>query len=115
VSGLIVRAFGSTDLRVIIDSGNLHSDFSSFDPANGISIKGSVWGWREIPLMDDGTKGDETSDDGRFTERPGKLARRLAQSPRVASWICLRRSQVVGRTGTAEFVGKACRCTLTGP
>ena len=65
--GLTVRPFGSTDLRLVIDTGNLDAAFSGFDPADGVRVKGSAWGWREIDIPDDGTKGDETSGDGRFT------------------------------------------------
>ena len=30
-------------------------------------MKGSAWGWGEVTLRDDGTKGDATAGDGKYT------------------------------------------------
>jgi hypothetical protein len=65
--GLTIRAFGTTDLRLTLDSANLAPSFGDFDSADRVRVKSSVWGWREIDAVDDGTKGDEMAGDGRFT------------------------------------------------
>lgn len=62
-----IPAFGEIDMRLTLDTSMLHMDFAEFDPANGVAVKSSAWGWSEIALVDDGTMGDETADDGVFT------------------------------------------------
>jgi hypothetical protein len=63
----VISAFGDVDLMLTLDTGALHSDFSSFDPSTGVAVKGSGRGWTEVPLADDGTGNDATANDGVFT------------------------------------------------
>jgi hypothetical protein len=55
------------DLKLTLDTGALHADFSSFDPTTGVEVKGSGWGWTEVAMADHGTGGDATASDGVFT------------------------------------------------
>lgn len=66
-TGLVIPAHGTTDFRLVIDTANLAPEFAAFDPANGITVKSSGWGWSEIMCVDDGTTGDVTASDGLFT------------------------------------------------
>lgn len=66
-TGLTIAAFGEIDLRLTIDTSSLAAEFSEFNPANGIAVKGSAWAWQEIGMVDDGTEGDETAADGIYT------------------------------------------------
>lgn len=66
-TGLTIAAFGDIDLRLSIDTSSLAAGFEEFDPANGITVKGSAWGWEEVGCVDDGTNGDVESGDGIYT------------------------------------------------
>lgn len=65
--GLVLPAFGTTDLRFTVDTATLAMGFEAFDPANGVKVKSSAWGWSEQTMVDDGTKGDAMAADGVFT------------------------------------------------
>lgn len=67
VPGLTIAAFGTIDMRLEIDTSTLAPEFSTFDPANGINVKGSAWAWEEIGCVDDGTAGDQVAADGIYT------------------------------------------------
>lgn len=67
VTGLVIEAFGTTDVRFLLDTDALAPEFAGFDPANGITIKGSGWGWLEIGAVDTGAGGDDVAGDGVFT------------------------------------------------
>jgi hypothetical protein len=62
--GLSFPAKGSTDLQLTIDTKNLGA--GTWDKTR-VAVKGSAWGWSEIVLVDDGTKGDATAGDGIYT------------------------------------------------
>lgn len=66
-AGLTIPAFGDINLRLEIDTSTLAEEFAEFMPANGITVKGSTWGWEEIGCVDDGTGGDVTASDGIYT------------------------------------------------
>lgn len=65
--GMALPAFGTTDVRLTIDTSTLAPGFEAFMPANGVKVKSSAWGWSEQTMVDDGTKGDVTAADGVFT------------------------------------------------
>lgn len=62
--GLTLKKFGTTDVQFIIDKAALAA--GTWDTSK-ITIKGSGWGWNEILLVDDGTLGDATAGDGKYT------------------------------------------------
>ncbi|TNF26046.1 MAG: hypothetical protein EP329_21900 [Deltaproteobacteria bacterium] len=62
--GLVIPAFGTTDMKLEIDSANVSSLFTG---ATAFKVKGSAWGWAEVVMTDDATKGDGTASDGIFT------------------------------------------------
>ena len=66
-TGMALPAFGTTDLRLTINTTTLAPGFEAFMPANGVKVKSSAWGWSEQTMVDDGTKGDVMAADGIFT------------------------------------------------
>ncbi len=62
--GLVLPAFGTTDLQLTLDTNNLGP--GTWDPSV-VKVKGSAWAWGNITLADDGTKGDATAGDGIYT------------------------------------------------
>ncbi|TMA25121.1 MAG: hypothetical protein E6J78_18650 [Deltaproteobacteria bacterium] len=62
--GLTLKKFGTTDIQFVVDKNALAT--GSWDTSK-ITIKGGGWGWNEIQLLDDGTRGDATASDGKFT------------------------------------------------
>jgi hypothetical protein len=64
---LVLPAFGTTDLLLEIDTSSLAPEFATFDPTNGINVKGSAWTWVEKPTLDDGVAPDRVASDGIFT------------------------------------------------
>lgn len=66
-TGMALPAFGTTDLRLTINTTTLAAGFEAFMPANGVKVKSSAWGWSEQTMVDDGTKGDVMAADGTFT------------------------------------------------
>ncbi len=71
VPGLTIAPFGEVDFRLEIDvsadGANLNALFQGLDYTGKVRVKGSAWGWSEVDLTDDGTKGDTTSGDGVYT------------------------------------------------
>ncbi|MBI4817814.1 MAG: hypothetical protein HY791_16250 [Deltaproteobacteria bacterium] len=65
--GLVIPAFGTTDMRLKLDMNNLHPDFALSETATVVMVKGPKWGWAEKLMFDDGTKGDETAADRVYT------------------------------------------------
>ncbi|MCA9549234.1 MAG: hypothetical protein KC933_04315 [Myxococcales bacterium] len=64
---LVIEANGDIDMRLKVDTSTLAMGWE-FDPATqDIKVKGSYASWVEIPCLDDGSKGDETSGDGIYT------------------------------------------------
>jgi len=70
-TGMTIAPHGTIDLKLTIDvsaqGANLSPNFQGFDYTNKVRVKGSAWGWQEIALTDDGTKGDEAAADGVYT------------------------------------------------
>jgi hypothetical protein len=71
-AGLTLIPFGTTDLKVVIDTNALlartlaDGGVGTWDTSK-VRIKGSGWSWALAELLDDGTKGDATAADGKFT------------------------------------------------
>jgi hypothetical protein len=73
-TGLTIPAFGDRDLRLTIDINVVKTatigvgvPFMDVDPALGVAVKSSAWGWFPVLLMDDGLRGDAAANDGIFT------------------------------------------------
>lgn len=62
--GLTLRPFGTIDLRLTLDQNRLASGTT---PATDVRVKSSAWSWTEQVMVDDGSRGDLTARDGRFT------------------------------------------------
>ncbi len=69
--GFFIDAFGTYDLKVVLDVGQLSETLWPFDPAsNSVFIKGSMNSWTRQELADDGDfeiNGDELAGDGLYT------------------------------------------------
>jgi hypothetical protein len=65
--GLTFAAKGSIDLQLTLNTASLLTGFTYTPGVTTIAVKGSAWGWSNIALLDDGTKGDVTAGDGIFT------------------------------------------------
>jgi hypothetical protein len=63
--GMTFPAHGTTDMKLTIDTANLLTG-TTWD-TSVVKVKGSAWGWSEVTLVDDGTKGDATAGDGIYT------------------------------------------------
>jgi hypothetical protein len=63
--GLTIAAVGTVDLKLTLNKNNL--DTTGTWSTATVKVKGSAWGWSEITLADDGTKGDATAGDGNYT------------------------------------------------
>ena len=61
--GITFPAHGTTDLKLVVTKTALAA---GFDPTT-ITVKGSAWGWVEKAPYDDGTHGDATANDGKYT------------------------------------------------
>jgi hypothetical protein len=72
-TGLTLLAFGTNDLKLVIDTGalvarpNLPDGGTATWDLSTIKVKGSAWGWKEATAYDDGTHGDDTSGDSKYT------------------------------------------------
>ena len=66
-TGQTFPLFGTTDMRLEIDTNALSPDFSLWTSADTLEIKGSNWNWGLIALVDDGTMGDLQTGDGIYT------------------------------------------------
>jgi hypothetical protein len=64
--GINLTKFGTTDIQFIVDKNALATSGGPWDTSK-VTIKGSGWAWSEVTLVDDGTKGDATAADGKFT------------------------------------------------
>lgn len=71
-AGLVLPKSGTIDLQLNIDvsdeGANLNAAFQGIEYSD-VKVKGSAWGWTEVAMVDDGTKGDATSGDGIYTFR----------------------------------------------
>lgn len=63
-AGQTFPAHGTTDMQLVIDTNALGA--GTWDTSK-ISVKGSAWGWTEVQLKDDGTKGDAAAGDKKYT------------------------------------------------
>jgi hypothetical protein len=63
-TGQTMPAFGTVDLKLTIDTNNLAAGTWTGRP---VQVKGSAWGWVDIPIVDDGTLGDDVAGDGIYT------------------------------------------------
>jgi len=63
-AGQTFPAHGTTDMQLVIDTNALAA--GTWDMSK-ITVKGSAWAWTEVQLKDDGTKGDATAGDGKYT------------------------------------------------
>ena len=68
--GMAIAKHGTIDLMLGIDvsgdGANLDATFQGVAYTD-VKVKGSAWGWGEIAMSDDGTKGDTTAGDGKYT------------------------------------------------
>ena len=53
VAGMTLKAFGTTDVRLVLDTGNLDPS-GTWDPTT-VAVKCSAWGWGSMLLTNDGT------------------------------------------------------------
>lgn len=60
--GLTFAAFGTTDVALTLDTGNLDAG-ATWDTST-VEVKGSGWAWNEITMRDDGVAPDTTAADG---------------------------------------------------
>jgi len=73
VPGLKIHQFGDIDIKLGLDTAELHADFAKVKPrpddpeSYQIFVKGSMNQWTNVQLLDDGTKGDEKAGDGIYT------------------------------------------------
>jgi hypothetical protein len=65
--GITFGAKGAIDLQLTLNTAQLLPAFSYTAGTTVIKVKGSAWGWSDVTLLDDGTKGDATAGDGIFT------------------------------------------------
>lgn len=69
-AGLLIPPFGTTDLRLTLDAraggAALALPFQGSAPSS-VAVRSAAWGWNDLPLVDDGTHGDEQGGDGIFT------------------------------------------------
>lgn len=63
--GTTLAAFGTTDLRIVIDTHNLDPG-GTWDTGK-VAIKGSAFAWYLTTLLDNGALGDVTAADGKYT------------------------------------------------
>ncbi len=61
--GQSFKPFGTTDVQLVLDKTAVPTTFDT----SKIEVKGSAWGWQLIPAVDDGTKGDATAGDKKYT------------------------------------------------
>ena len=63
-AGQTFPAHGTIDMQLVIDKNALAT--GTWD-TSVVKVKGSAWGWSEVTLTDDATKGDATAGDGKYT------------------------------------------------
>lgn len=64
-TGMTFPPFGTTDLRLVIDTNNLDPG-GTWDTSK-VAVKGSAFAWYLTQMHDDGLLGDVTSGDGKYT------------------------------------------------
>lgn len=69
--GLTLQPFGTIDLRLTLDLSQLAP---GSPPATDVRVKASAWSWTEQLMVDDGTYGDLSARDRRFTFVLGEFA-----------------------------------------
>lgn len=71
--GFALKAFGTTDLKLVINTNALATRPTLPDGGTAgwdttkIAVKGSAWSWQEVELKDDGVAPDDTASDGNYT------------------------------------------------
>ncbi|MFH1529846.1 MAG: IPT/TIG domain-containing protein [Pseudomonadota bacterium] len=70
--GLVLQPFGAIDLKVTVDTNDLHPDFAYIQDWAGINVylKGNMNMWTPVQVVDsgpDGGKGDDVAGDGIYT------------------------------------------------
>ncbi len=70
--GLVLQAFGTIDIKVTVDTNDLHPEFAYIQDWAGIQVylKGNMNMWTPVQILDagpDGDKGDEVAGDGIYT------------------------------------------------
>jgi len=79
--GVVRPAPGTTNLKLVLDTAALKAPATGTWDTSEVRVKGLAWGWFEVPMYDDGTHGDATAADGKWTFQlsdwtgPGKPAR----------------------------------------
>lgn len=75
--GMTLDPFGTVDVKVTVDVGNLNPEFAMVDEWETVNVfvKGNLTMWAPVQILDmgpDGNKGDEVAEDGVFTFIQGK-------------------------------------------
>jgi len=70
--GLVLQPFGAIDIKVTVDTNELHPDFAYIQDWPGINVylKGNINMWTPVQVVDtgpDGGKGDDAAGDGIYT------------------------------------------------
>ncbi len=69
--GQTMRPFATTDLKLTLDKAQLPTTCGAaacdWGTSTVVQVKGSAWGWVDIPIFDDGTRGDDAAADGVYT------------------------------------------------
>jgi hypothetical protein len=66
VAGMTFPIHGTIDFKLVLDKNNLASGFT-IGSTTTVTVKGTASAWGEIAMHDDGTKGDDVANDGKFT------------------------------------------------
>lgn len=74
--GFTFPAFGTVDLKLVIDTATRAAGFETWTPALGATVKSSGWGWVESAVTDDGAAGDDAAGDAKYTFVIGERAGR---------------------------------------
>ncbi len=64
--GMTFPTHGTIDMKLVIDKNAITVTSPPFDTST-ITVKGSAWGWGDKTVYDDGTHGDDTAADGKYT------------------------------------------------
>jgi hypothetical protein len=65
--GMTIRAFGTTDVKVVIDRAALAPRSGGAWDTTRVRVAGSPWMWERLEAVDTGTMGDDVAGDGKFT------------------------------------------------
>lgn len=67
-TGMTLAPFGNIDMRFICDATALDTQGGAVTwDTSLVQVKGGAWAWNLIRMYDDGTHGDATAADGKFT------------------------------------------------